>query len=114
MELRSPHVVWYRIHPKDGRAERLSAPPEGGASTRAAGLGGRPMPDGSLKAHWDLDELRKQVSNWAGGDKGRGATGEAEGAESGPAGEGAAEGYECNEGREDRPEEAADRPLVGG
>jgi hypothetical protein len=110
MEIRSPHVVWYRIHPDDGRVERLLAPPEGGSSTRE--VHGKacwiPMPDGSLKA-LDYDGLKKQVSSWAGGRRGAPSEKEPDGAEFRPAGGDLAEGGECED---DESEEAADRLLA--
>jgi hypothetical protein len=48
---RNPLIVWYRIYPKNGRVERLSQPPAGGADLRDGGENDhwRPMPDGSVK-----------------------------------------------------------------
>jgi len=88
---RNQLIAWYRIHPDNGRLERLDAPPEGGASTRGDTFGNdfwRPMADGSVKMGWDpflLDGLREQVSKWAGGPEGEGASKEAEGAAPGTA-----------------------------
>jgi len=89
---RSPLIVWYRIHPENGRLERLDAPPKGGMSTRGDTFGNdfwRPMPDGSVKMGWDphqMDSLKEQVPKWAGGLKGEGVAKEADGAkESGEA-----------------------------
>lgn len=58
----SPYIVWYRIHPENGRVEKLGVPPVGGAHERAGFLSKlwlgmefyradewRPMPDGSVK-----------------------------------------------------------------
>jgi hypothetical protein len=57
----SPHLVWYRIHPESGRAERLIDPPEGGARSRWfdgretwGNSGFSPMPDGSVKMLSDM------------------------------------------------------------
>jgi len=56
---RSPNVVWYRIHPENGRVEKLDTPPIGADYTRqgeiASALTGmdkdewRPLPDGSVR-----------------------------------------------------------------
>jgi len=48
---RSPLIVWYRIHPENGRVEKLPVPPEGGSSFREGGGNDqwRPMPDGSVR-----------------------------------------------------------------
>jgi len=59
----SPHIVWYRIHPENGRVERLHEPPEGGAVLRN-GLEHetfRPMPDGSVKMGWGVGKLYEQL-----------------------------------------------------
>jgi len=58
----SPYIVWYRIHPENGRVEKLGVPPIGGAHERAGfwsklWLGmefwradeWRPLPDGSVR-----------------------------------------------------------------
>jgi len=58
----SPYIVWYRIHPENGRVEKLGVPPIGGAHERASWwkklwLGmefykadqWRPLPDGSVR-----------------------------------------------------------------
>jgi hypothetical protein len=64
---RSPLIVWYRIHPENGRVEKLPVPPEGGASLREGwdNEWWRPMPDGSVKMGWHvgkLSELKERVS----------------------------------------------------
>jgi hypothetical protein len=99
VKARSPLIVWYRIHPEDGRVERLPAPPEGGASIREIQDRDcwRPMPDGSVRMGWDpryVDIIKAQASELAGG-RGGGVVAkkkEAEGAESAPGGEGPAKG----------------------
>jgi hypothetical protein len=58
----SKYLVWYRIHPENGRVEKLGVPPIGGAHERAGfwsklWLGmefwradeWRPLPDGSVR-----------------------------------------------------------------
>ena len=50
---KSPFIVWYRIHPENGRIEKLSVAPEGGVYFRniddLKNDTWRPMPDGSIK-----------------------------------------------------------------
>jgi hypothetical protein len=48
---KNPYIVWYRIHPENGRVEKLDNPPEGGSNVREGGKNDywRPMPDGSVK-----------------------------------------------------------------
>jgi len=69
---RSPLIVWYRIHPENGRVERLSVPPEGGAAFRKGwdNEWWRPMADGSVKMGWHvgrLGKLKEQVPKVAAG-----------------------------------------------
>ena len=58
----SPYIVWYRIHPENGRVEKLGTPPIGGAYERAGFFSKlwlgmefwradewRPLPDGSVR-----------------------------------------------------------------
>jgi PAS domain-containing protein len=70
----SPHIVWYRIHPENGRVERLVEPPEGGAALR--GDDGwdnwesnefRPMADGSVKMGWVSGKIKERAGDGAGG-----------------------------------------------
>jgi hypothetical protein len=94
---RSPLVVWYRIHPENGRVERLPAPPEGGSSIREVQDKDywRPMPDGSVKMGWDprhIGKIKAQAPEWAGGRRGGAAAKEAEESGLGPADEGSDEG----------------------
>jgi len=63
---RSQPIVWYRLHPENGRLERLDSPPEGGASIRGDTYLNdtwRPMPDGSVRMGWlsffDANKLSK-------------------------------------------------------
>jgi hypothetical protein len=95
---RSPLIVWYRIHPENGRVERLPAPPEGGTSFREGWTNDywRPMPDGSVRMGWDpqdIDKIKAQAAEWAGGRRGGAAAKkkESDGAGPGPADEGQAE-----------------------
>jgi len=48
---RNPFIVWYRIHPEQGKVEKLSMPPEGAALDREGGKNDfwYPLPDGSVK-----------------------------------------------------------------
>jgi hypothetical protein len=48
---RNPLLVWYRIDPEKGKAEKLEAPPTGAAYVRDSENGDnwRPMPDGSVR-----------------------------------------------------------------
>jgi hypothetical protein len=59
----SPHIVWYRIHPESGRAERLHEPPEGGSRLRGGWKDEvfRPMPDGSVKMGWGAGKLYERL-----------------------------------------------------
>jgi hypothetical protein len=58
----SPYIAWYRIHPENGRVEKLGVPPLGGAYERAGFFSKlwlgmefwradewRPLPDGSVR-----------------------------------------------------------------
>jgi hypothetical protein len=47
----NPFIVWYRIYPENGKVEKLSSAPEGGAYFRNGWENDvwRPMPDGSVK-----------------------------------------------------------------
>jgi len=61
---RNPYIVWYRIHPENGRVEKLSHPPEGGSNVREGGKNDRwrPMPDGSVKViGWLENEIEKSL-----------------------------------------------------
>jgi hypothetical protein len=93
---RSPLIVWYRIHPENGRVERLPAPPDGGASFREGWTNEfwRPMPDGSVRMDWNphVDKVKTQAAEWVGGRRGGAAAKDTEGPGSGPADEGQAEG----------------------
>jgi hypothetical protein len=62
----SPHTVWYRIHPENGRVEKLHEPPEGGARLREGDKNDvfRPMPDGSVKMGWDIAKLTEKLADW--------------------------------------------------
>jgi hypothetical protein len=88
---RSPLIVWHRIHPENGRVERLPVPPEGGASFREGWTNEfwRPMPDGSVRMGWNphTDKTKAQAVNWADG-----APKDAEGAGLGRSREAQAEG----------------------
>jgi hypothetical protein len=74
---RNPFIVWYRIHPESGKAEKLDAPPEGGTYLRSGWKKNiwRPMPDGSIKMGWnernitEKAEIKPGPTNDAGGDK---------------------------------------------
>jgi hypothetical protein len=69
---RNPLVVWYRIHPDNGRLEKLAAPPTGGATHRDSwdNEHWRPMPDGSVKmGMWDTDKLSDKVKAFREGAK---------------------------------------------
>jgi len=84
IKVRSPLIVWYRIYPDTGRVERLTEPPEGGATLREGwdNEWWRPMPDGSVRMGWDphrMDKLKEQVSMWSGDHVGEGAAKGAEG-----------------------------------
>jgi hypothetical protein len=97
IKARSLLIVWYRIHPENGRVERLPAPPEGGASIREGwdNERWRPMPDGSVRMGWDphyVDKVKAQASNWVGDPKGETAPKEASGAEPDAEGDAPAEG----------------------
>jgi hypothetical protein len=48
---RNPFIVWYRIHPENGKSEKLNGPPEGGSFVRDVEkpVSWRPMLDGSIK-----------------------------------------------------------------
>jgi hypothetical protein len=45
----SPFIAWYRLHPENGKVEKLNETPEGGTHLRAEEHSWRPMPDGSIK-----------------------------------------------------------------
>jgi len=48
---KNPFIVWYRLHPENGKVEKLALPPEGAAIDRDGGKNDswRPMPDGSVR-----------------------------------------------------------------
>jgi len=60
---KSPLIVWYRIHPDNGRVEKLTVPPEGASSFREEGKNDhwRPMPDGSVRMG-DMDNALAERS----------------------------------------------------
>jgi len=60
---RNPFIVWYRIYPESGKVERLADAPEGGTILRDGDKSDwwRPMPDGSVKFGWFVDEISKEV-----------------------------------------------------
>jgi hypothetical protein len=62
----SQHIVWYRIHPENGRAEKLHEPPQGGARLRDVNKNDvfRPMPAGSVKMGWDGTKLTEKLADW--------------------------------------------------
>jgi hypothetical protein len=62
--LSNPYIVWYRIHPENGRVEKLEGAPEGGSLLREGGKndGWRPMPDGSVKLGWSTDKIKEDTS----------------------------------------------------
>jgi hypothetical protein len=101
----SPHIVWYRIHPENGRAERLVDPPEGGATLRWfdgretwGNYGFRPMPDGSVKMDWKMDLVSDRSKD-------------ADGSEPDAEGEGAAKEKMPPEGDGAEAKDGADLPL---
>jgi hypothetical protein len=59
----SPHIVWYRIHPENGRVEMLHEPPDGGAKLRSGWEDEvfRPMSDGSVKMGWGVGKLYEKL-----------------------------------------------------
>jgi hypothetical protein len=131
IKARSPLVVWYRIHPENGRVERLPLPPEGGASVRGPGDRDecwRPMPDGSVRMGWDpqyMDKMKASVSGWTGasdgpdGPKGlKGLKGpkdiRGEGASEGAEGQGGPGGAGLVRGGEAWAEAKGDAPRGGG
>jgi len=61
---RNPFIVWYRIHPESGRAERLCDPPEGGTFFRDGWKNDtfRPMADGSVRMGWSSRSLDEKVA----------------------------------------------------
>jgi hypothetical protein len=95
----SPHIVWYRIHPENGRVERLLEPPEGGAALR--GDDGwdnwesnefRPMPDGSVKMGWVPGKIKEKAGDGPGVAGKKEAAGGAKATGSDQDGEGPADG----------------------
>ncbi|MDR2697168.1 MAG: hypothetical protein LBB40_01685 [Holophagales bacterium] len=58
----NPYIVWYRIHPENGRVEKLDGAPEGGSLLREGGKNDswQPMPDGSVKLGWNEDKIREK------------------------------------------------------
>jgi len=95
---RSPLTVWYRIHPENGRVERLAAPPEGGASFRADREYWRPMPDGSVKMGWTYLNVKMPVDDANGSAAAKSAAKEAGGTGPDPAEDGVLpEGHKMDE-----------------
>jgi hypothetical protein len=90
-----PLIVWYRIHPESGRAERLPVPPEGGAWLRNGPEDEvfRPMPDGSVKMGWEAPSLGERAREWRDGADGK-ADGPCAAAEAGPGPDGPDKGGE--------------------
>jgi hypothetical protein len=60
---RNPYIVWYRLHPENGRVEKLGSPPEGAPIVRDGGKNDhwRPMPDRSVKVIYWLERDLKQT-----------------------------------------------------
>jgi hypothetical protein len=76
----SPYIAWYRIHPENGRVEKLGVPPIGGAHERAGFFSKvwlgmqfwradewRPLPDGSVRM--GLLEVKNVTKKEEGKDK---------------------------------------------
>jgi len=100
---RSPLIVWHRMHPENGRAERPPAPPEGGAAFREGGRNDhwRPMPDGPVRMGIFDNALAERGAARPGAGPDQAETAGVPGAEGDGAGPGPADGRPPAEGHDE-------------